>query len=54
MENPFTQVGVSDSAALSLAFLNFSQLVVVGLMGGIVHLVSQVPPIGAAWQESTR
>jgi uncharacterized protein (TIRG00374 family) len=50
----FTQVGVSDSAALLLSFLNFSQLIVLGLMGGIVYLLSQMSPIGAARQESTR
>jgi hypothetical protein len=54
MENPFTQVVVSDSAALLLSFLNFLQLIALGLMGGIVYLLSQVSPVGVARQESTR
>jgi len=48
----FAKVGVSDSAALLLSFLNFSQLIVLGLMGGIVYLLSQVSPFGAARQKS--
>ncbi len=48
----FTKVGVSDSAALLLSFLNFSQLIVLGLMGGMVYLLSQVSPVGAARRKS--
>jgi hypothetical protein len=48
----FTKVGVSDLAALLLSFLNFSQLIVLGLMGGIVYLLSQVTPVGAARRKS--
>jgi uncharacterized protein (TIRG00374 family) len=48
----FTKVGVSDAAALLLSFLNFSQLIVLGLMGGIVYLLSQVSPVGAARRKS--
>lgn len=38
----FTKVGMSESAALLLSFLNFSQLIILGLIGGIVYLVGQV------------
>lgn len=48
----FTKVGVSDSAALLLSFLNFSQMIVLGLAGGIVYLLGQVSPVGAARQNS--
>jgi uncharacterized protein (TIRG00374 family) len=51
----FTKVGVSDSAALLLSFLNFSQMIVLGLVGGIIYLLGQVSsPIGATRQQSER
>jgi hypothetical protein len=45
-------VGISDSAALLLSFLNFSQMIVLGLVGGIIYLVGQVSPVGAARRKS--
>lgn len=42
----FTKVGMSESAALLLSFLNFSQLIILGLIGGIVYLVGQVSHTG--------
>lgn len=48
----FTRLGVSDSAALLLSFLNFSQMIVLGLIGGIIYLLGQVSPIGATRQKS--
>jgi uncharacterized protein (TIRG00374 family) len=51
----FTKVGVSDSAALVLSFLNFSQMIVLGLGGGIIYVLGQVSsPIGATRQQSER
>jgi uncharacterized protein (TIRG00374 family) len=50
----FTKVGVSDSGALLLSFLNFSQLIVLGLIGGIIYLFGQVFPTGATQQKSER
>ena len=47
----FTTVGVSDSAALLLSFLNFSQMIVLGLMGGIIYLLGQIPPMVTARQK---
>ena len=41
----FTRAGASLSAALTLSFLYFIQMVLVGLSGGIVHLVEQTSPM---------
>jgi uncharacterized protein (TIRG00374 family) len=48
----FTRVGVSDSAALLLSFLTFSRAIALGLMGGIIYLLGQVPPIVVTQQRS--
>jgi uncharacterized protein (TIRG00374 family) len=48
----FSRVGVSDSAALLLSFLNFSQLLVLGLMGGMIYLLEQAASIRAIRQKS--
>jgi uncharacterized protein (TIRG00374 family) len=50
----FTKVGVADSAALLLSFLNFAQMVALGLIGGIIYLFDQVFPIVATRQEGER
>jgi uncharacterized protein (TIRG00374 family) len=51
----FTKVGVSDSAALLLSFLNFSQMIVLGLVGGIIYLLGQVSsPVAATRRQSER
>jgi uncharacterized membrane protein YbhN (UPF0104 family) len=47
----FTTVGAPDSAALLLSFLNFSQMIVLGLMGGIIYLFGQIPPMITARQK---
>lgn len=50
----FTRVGVSDPAALLLSFLNFSQMMALGLIGGIIYLLGQVSPRAASRQKSER
>lgn len=50
----FTKVGVSDTAALLLSFLNFSQMIALGLMGGIIYLSDQVVRITGTRRKSQR
>jgi uncharacterized protein (TIRG00374 family) len=50
----FTKVGVSDSDALLLSLLNLSQMMVLGLMGGIAYLLDQVFPLVAIRQDGER
>jgi uncharacterized protein (TIRG00374 family) len=50
----FTKVGVSDSDALLLSFLNLSQMVALGLIGGIIYLLGQVIPPLAIQQDGER
>lgn len=44
----FTKVGVPNFSALLLSFLNFSQMVALGLIGGVLYIVGQVFPAGKA------
>ena len=48
----FTRLGVSNSAALLLSFLTLSQKIALGLIGGIIYLLGQVPPIVVTQQRS--
>jgi uncharacterized protein (TIRG00374 family) len=48
----FTKVGVSDSTALLLSFLNFSQMIVLGLIGGIIYLLGQVSHVTVTQRKS--
>ena len=50
----FTKVGVSDSSALLLSFLNFSQTIVLGVTGGTIYLLGQVFPVLTTWQKVER
>jgi uncharacterized membrane protein YbhN (UPF0104 family) len=50
----FFKVGVSESGALLLSFLNFSQVIVLGLIGGTIYLLDQMFSIGAILQKDER
>jgi uncharacterized protein (TIRG00374 family) len=50
----FTKVGVSESGALLLSFLNFSQIIVLGFIGGTIYLLGQMFSIGAILQKDER